>query len=356
MIYRSRVCTLFLLCFLSSGITGSLGAQCPEFLTTNISGNTGVLCEGDMVTITQTGQNIPAGSSIDWYIGSGSSYNPYGGQGTLIGSNPVVGMPCAEEPEILYIMVNPDNTQVGSSGDQCDEFLVLWTGSGGFDTDDILVSNLANGTFSWDVFIAGNAANFSCGTALSPGTVPENSILIIQSSVNNNVFINIDNLCATGLPVYIIAYTDVDCTGGYFDNSSPCSSCPVEIDIAGDCVYDIELDYMPPGSAPNGWAWANTGPGIYADVVPVLDIPTYSPGGITIPPFTWTIPSDFCETFGEDDWYLVGILDPPPGGACPDIFSPYFEMDISCAELEISGGGDICAGNCPTAPTRLNLP
>jgi hypothetical protein len=53
-------------------------------------------------------------------------------EGTIIGTAPFNGDPCSNQPEVLYIMVNPDNTQVGSSGDQCDEFMVLWTGSGGF--------------------------------------------------------------------------------------------------------------------------------------------------------------------------------------------------------------------------------
>lgn len=254
-------------------------AQCPQFPSSGITGNNMTLCEGESVTLSVTGLDIPPGSSVEWYIGDGGTYNPYNGEGTLIGSVPVQLDPCTNPPEVLYVMVNPDNAQVGGPGDQCDEFMVLWTGSGGYNTTDITVSNLGPGSFMWDSFVAGNAANFSCGVALPPGPVPANAILIIQSSPNNNVFIDDDNLCASGLPVYIIAYDGTSaCTGGYFDNNSPCSSCPVMIDIAGaTCQFDLNLDYMPPGSSIDGWGWANTGTGVFADVVPVVDVPTFDP-------------------------------------------------------------------------------
>ena len=65
-----------------------------------------------------------------------------------------------------------------------------------------------------------------------------------------DIDIDITALCGSGLPVYIIAYNEtVSCIGGYFDNNSPCASCPVMIDIAGSCPADINIDYMPPGSS-----------------------------------------------------------------------------------------------------------
>jgi gliding motility-associated-like protein len=331
-------------------------AQCPDLPTSDAVDHTQILCEGDMLTMMATGENIAIGSTVDWYITQGTE-NPYNGDGVLIGSSPVTGDPCNNAPEVLYIMVNPDNTQVGGSGDQCDEFVVLWTGSGGFMTSDILVSNLGPGTFQWDSFVAGNAANFSCGTALPPGAVPPNAILIIQSSPNNNVFIDADNLCASGLPVYIIAYDGTGaCTGGYFDNDSPCASCPVMFDITGvTCQYDFELNYMPPASSTNGWAWANTGSGVYADVIPVLDIPAFDMTGIVVEDFLWTIPQDFCEDFPANDYFIVGIPNPPPPAGCPQITTSYFGFDVQCGTVMLSGGGDICAGNCPEAPNTINF-
>lgn len=332
-----------------------LQAQCPQLPTSSISGNGSTLCEGSSVTLSVTGLNIPPGSSVDWYIGANGTFNPYNGEGTLIGSVPAMSDPCTDPPQVLYVMVNPDNGQVGGPGDQCDEFMVLWTGSGGFETSDIVVSNLGPGSFQWNNFVAGNAGTFSCGVPLPPGPVPANAILIIQSSTTNNVMIDDDVLCASGLPVYIIAYNGtVACTGGYFDNNSPCSSCPVMIDINGTpCQYNVDLDYMPPGSSIDGWGWSNSGSGVFADVVPPVNIPPFNPPPATFDDFVWTIPANWCETMGGGNFWITGIIDPPPAGACMDIFTPFYGLEISCPEASLSGGGNVCEGNCPDDPTEI---
>lgn len=74
-----------------------------------------------------------------------------------------------------------------------------------------------------------------------------------------------------------------------------------------------------------------------------------------IPDFVWTVPSAFCETYSTGIWYITGILNPPPAGGCPEIFTPYFGFEVSCAEMTLSGGGDICEGNCPAAPNSITF-
>ncbi|MEP6647945.1 MAG: hypothetical protein ABJC12_12725, partial [Saprospiraceae bacterium] len=328
-------------------------SQCPQFPVSSIAGASGTLCEGASVTLSTSATGVPPGSFVEWYLGTNSTYNPYSGQGIHIGEVPIE-ITCNNTPEVLYIMVNPDNTQAGGPGDQCDEFLVLWTGSGGFSTSNILVSNLGNGSLVWNDFIAGNASTFSCGTALPPGPVPPNAILIIQANTTNNINVNINSLCSSGLPVYIIAYNGgSSCAGGYFDNDSPCSSCPVQINIGGTCPANLNINYNPPAVTTDGWGWSNMGSGVFANVVPPVTIPMYVPDEIIVDDFVWTVPNDFCETMAGGNWYITGILEPPPSGACPDIFTQYFLVDISCPELTISGGGDVCVGNCPDNPTDI---
>src|SRR5687767_8365400 len=81
-------------------------AQCPSFSSFNVSGNGAYMCEGDMLTVSLDGQNIPPGSFVEFYIGNGT-FNPYDGDGDLMGSVPVTLDDCNNLPEILYIMVNP---------------------------------------------------------------------------------------------------------------------------------------------------------------------------------------------------------------------------------------------------------
>lgn len=344
------LCSAFFIICLPTGLL----AQCPGFSDSNADDHTTPKCEGDQITLSATGIDLPIGSQVDWYMTLVGSQDPYGGVPIFIGQSNVVGDPCANLPEVLYVMVNPDNGQVGGSGDQCDEFIVMWTGSGGYLTSDINITNLGPGSFVWDGFIAGNAANFSCGTALAPGPVPENAILIIQSSPNNNVFIDSDVLCASGLPVFIIAYDGTAaCTGGYFDNNSPCSSCPVMIDINGTCDYQLELDYMPPGGSLDGWGWSNLGTGIFADEIPPLEFPEFE-SDFTVEDFVWTIPDNYCELYDTDNNFLVGIPDPPPPAGCPQVTTSFFGFDVICPTLSFSGGL-ICEGNCPDAPNEIEF-
>ena len=147
-------------------------SQCPQFTSWSISGNSQTLCEGESVTLSIAGQDIPVGSTVDWYIGPGTTFDPYAGEGTLIGSVPV-------EPD------------------------------------------------------------------------------------------------------------------------------------------------------PN------------------------MPGGILIDDYTWTIPTTFCETEGGGTYWIAGIIDPPPSGSCIEIITDFFGLDISCPELMLTGGGEVCEGNCPDNPTEI---
>ena len=347
---RLRVLKTLIFCALAWLAHG----QCPDFFNEAITGNATPLCEGESITISLEGQNMPNGSSVDFYIGTTSTFNPYNGDGDFIGSVPVIQEECGNAPEILYVMVNPDNAQVGSSDDKCDEFIVLWTGSGGFNTTDIVVSNLSDGTFSWADFVAGDPTGFSCGVALPPGEVPANSILIITGAINNNVFVNSDVLCASGLPVYIIANDNTTCSGGWFDNDSPCASCPVDIDISGSvCSFSLNVNYMPPAGSTNGWGWSNMGSGVFQNVIPPLDFPVFVAPIPEIDDFVWTVSSMFCDEFGGGNYFITGILEPPPPDVCSEIFTPFFPVSVSCPELSLSGGGDVCEGNCPESPNAI---
>ena len=119
------------------------------------------------------------------------------------------------------------------------------------------------------------------------------------------------------------------------------------IDITGaTCQFDLSLDYMPPGSTIDGWGWANTGTGVFADVIPVVDIPPFMPPAVLFDDFVWTVPANFCETQGGGDYWITGIINPPPSGACLDIFTSFFGLEISCPEAMLSGGCLLYTSRC----------
>ena len=73
----------------------------------------------------------------------------------------------------------------------------------------------------------------------------------------------------------------------------------------------------------------------------------------SIPDFAWVVPSNFCEEYGEADWEITGIIDPSPAAGCPNIYTPYFDIPVSCPAASLSGGGFVCEGNCPEDPNEI---
>ena len=88
------------------------------------------------------------------------------------------------------------------------------------------------------------------------------------------------------------------------------------------------------------------GEGIFIGSVEILS-------DVMIEDFVWIVPSNFCEEFGEEDWVATGIIDPPPTGSCAEIFTPYFDVPVSCPTMTLTGGGDVCEGNCPEDPNVI---
>src|SRR5688572_25344301 len=79
------ICTLFLFF-----LTACLYGQCPDFLNESATGNQSFMCEGETITINFTPQNALPGFEVEFYIGTGT-FNPYNGEGTLVGSVPFLG-------------------------------------------------------------------------------------------------------------------------------------------------------------------------------------------------------------------------------------------------------------------------
>lgn len=75
---------------------------CPTISWDATSTIEGTKCPGDQLQLCINGTNLPCGGSIEFYNGNNSSFDPYAGQGTLIGSETIT---CTSGPCIpdLYI-------------------------------------------------------------------------------------------------------------------------------------------------------------------------------------------------------------------------------------------------------------
>ena len=112
--------------------------QCPNFTSSNLdspdcfSGNTSCdLCVGDQFELTVAGDDLPDGGCVEWYFDDNASFNPYNGQGTLIGCGAVTSDdPCNVCMTLEAIMVN---THSGENNE-----FVIFNSGGGFNTNDFL--------------------------------------------------------------------------------------------------------------------------------------------------------------------------------------------------------------------------
>jgi hypothetical protein len=88
--------------------TAILLVACGELVLNNPTVSpAGPYCPGSAITISFTGTNLPEGDNINVYWGTSSSFNPFSGGGTLIGSIPIdytCSTPC---PTIMAVMLNP---------------------------------------------------------------------------------------------------------------------------------------------------------------------------------------------------------------------------------------------------------
>lgn len=77
------------------------------------------------------------------------------------------------------------------------------------------------------------------------------------------------------------------------------------------------------------------------------------PNGVIVEDFVWTIPDDFCDVFPGSGYAIVGLPNPPPVDPCLEVLTPYYGFQVSCTTIELTGGGDVCEGDCPEAPTEI---
>ena len=128
----------------------------------------GPYCPGDMIQITFTGTNLPDGELIEVFIGDNTTYNPFMGGGTLIGTIPV-DYNCTTCPSLLGIMAQP----CGSDTDN--EYAVISSGCG-FNVNDLL--------FNLDVNNNTGVGNADPGSAACPFGTPDPALIAALQAGN----------------------------------------------------------------------------------------------------------------------------------------------------------------------------
>jgi gliding motility-associated-like protein len=359
-------------------ITTNSYSQCPEVTSALLSspdcynGSTPCdLCPGDIITLSAEGDYLPDNGCINWYYNTTSGFNPYNGEGTLIGCGAIDApppAPCSTCPEILLIWID------ACGSESANEFMIISSGSGfnvnnfGLDfdpnnnnlppsTDDV---NTNGGACNWQVPSAGVMASVesaaSCDgsnvIAAGPGTnIPAGAIVVIFTSSGATTTYDFEAYCAAGETIYVMQNSCAR-TAGAFSNSSSTGMRTTTIELNNcNCSHDITHDTDDPALLGDGdYAYYDNGNVEYGNGGCGSPAPPYvEPPVVVLPPstvddVTFNITTALCN---GGPYYIVGIVDPLSAN-CAEIFTEEFSFNVLCPEAEASINGTPCIGSTVT--------
>ena len=300
------------------------------------------LCPGDQYTLTPTGTNLQAGDCINWYINTVPNFNPYSGQGTLLGCSELTSPPpdpCNPNPIFLGIMVNACGTEENN------EFLGLWSG-GGFNVSDLMVTynDSNNNGCGWSTPSGGLQASITaeCPGAVFVGAgevVPANVPVVVFTSSNADFDYNFSGLCATNGTFYVLQ-SDCGPATEVFPNTGAGS---VTTGVSIGCWSD-DITY--------NLAQINNTNGAFVAEIPILGtiygvtgcgwpsfpgLPASDPI-VNIAPLEVTVTADQCN---NGPYYIIGIYEPLPNN-CPQTFTNTLAYNVLCPS-PVLGTDNLCS-------------
>ncbi len=310
--------------------------QCPDILTTQVTPNcipSCQLCSGASFTVNLTGADLPNGGKIHYYASETPGFNPYNGEGTLLGSSNIStgSAPCRICPTLLGFMIDACGVE------QHNEFVIIWTGSG-FNTNDFNFDYDANnnaGGGNGDIgsgacsLAAGNAGLVSGCSAIPVGggyNLPANAILIVFTSSGASTSYDFSSVCGLACNIFVSQST-CSRTIGAFSNMASTGLRTQSFSVDGcACGTTVQYDTDDPSLMGDGDAWAGgiTNNGCSA----AAGTPgSYTGANSTVTPFSYKIPDLWCGKTFE----IVGIIEPKPEApCCMEEFTDRFTIEVKC--------------------------
>ena len=310
------------------------------------------VCPGDVITLTATGDNLQPGDCVNWYYSPTPNFNPYNGEGTLLGCAQIETTPpspCNGCPLTLGLFVDacgnePDN-----------EFIALYSGTGFF-VDQLVVDFDASanaGGGNGDIGIAcawqtpdpnaiASIQTFCAGAnviGVGPGeSVPPGVPVVIFTSAGYSFNYNFGSLCPLAPTIYVMQN---GCTRT--SDAFPQSGGSISTTISVNCGCSQTTTYNTGNLLGGDGAFVTDAgfPNFYGNVgcgFPAFPgIPGNPMSPIQIPPLDVTITQDMCN---GGPYYVVGVIEPLPGG-CAQTFTNYLEYDVPCPDPTL-GTANVC--------------
>jgi len=311
------------------------------------------LCPGDTFNLTGGGTGFqPApGTCVNWFYGTTNTFNPYNGEGTLLGCSPVFSQaptPCSPCPTFVGIFADACGTEENN------EFLVLLSG-GGFTVNGLSINfDAANNGNPENADINSGGCGFQIPSAglisliqndcpnssvipLGPGeSAPPNVPVLVFTSSNANFDYDFSSLCGNFGIVYVLQSGCARSIGA-FSNSSSIGPRTTQISLPCGCSSVLTYDCMSLVGGDGAFV-VNTPVGpTYGNVGCVFPNFPLGNGAPAIPPFDAVVTAAMCN---NGPYFVVGIYEPLPQG-CGQIFTNYLEFNVLCA-VPTLGVANVC--------------
>lgn len=351
-----------------------VAAQCPEIISSSLlspdchNGSTPCdLCPGESLTLSVSGEGLPHQGCINWYYSTTPGFNPYNGEGILMGCATIDApppAPCSTCPEILLIWIDACGAEAPN------EFMIVGSGSGfnvnnfgvDFDVannnmpplnDDI---NTGGGACNWQVPTPGilatveGSAGCNSGNvfAAGPGTqVPPDALVIIFTSSAATTQYNFEQYCADGRDIYVMQNSCARTVGAFSNLTSQGLRTTTIVMNNCNCSHSLTHDTDDPALLGDGdYAYYNNGSVEYGNSGCNNPTPPFvEPGEVVFPPsnvadFQFTATAMLCN---GGPYYVTGIVS-PLGANCNQVFTDEFSFNVVCPEAIASVNGAGCVG------------
>ena len=327
----------------------------------------GPYCPGDIIDLTFTGSNLPDGETLDIYLGDNAGFDPFIGDGVLIGQVPI-NYNCVDCPQLLGIMADPcRDTMAVDMTEQANEFAVMTSGCG-FDVDDLSfdINNNA-GLNNDDIQTGGNCeygpvnpaliaqiqSSVNCSasnvfSATGGDAIPAGVIVLIFTDADaTTVNYDFSALCATGLDIYVLQ-NSCDRSIGAFTNGPSVGTVTYGFAInacSDDITYDLSA--LPAADPDNDHVFILED-GTAVTAIGNCDTPPFASldySGSAVDPdtmlFSYTLPDSLCSSFGDLQYYIIGAIS-ASNGCEVSTNATDLEVEVTCLQADVTGS----TGNC----------
>ncbi|MGB0930351.1 MAG: SdrD B-like domain-containing protein, partial [Chitinophagales bacterium] len=369
----------------NSGGAGScdIGTDDTYTLTiTNEDTGPAPICPGACKEFCVDATDLPVGGTIDYYYDTNAAFDPYNGEGTLLGSttpiaeaSPGGGLTSTSSnpacPSILGIMVDACN---GTGGESDNEFILMVNGNTDLavTTIDIAVANTSieninstNGfidaaTVSTTMSNAGVVGG--CFTTIDgTSTIPADALVLIFTSSDLSNPYDFTDLCSSAGTIYVLMKDQASGSGSFANSSG--RTTVLTVTGCGSESYS----YVGSGGG-DGSFFQFTGPDpTFSNAgnnsgTPAAGSAFLAQNSCTAPPieagsdpicFQHTFDNSFCNMGTDGTFYVKGIVR-PLDSACTenDATTDLFTFNMTCPELTLSIAGN---DNPECAPGNIEI-